>query len=100
MQIRQAHIGKDVEMPAAGLSLVEAAVGISHPPPAPAAGRQKLVGLLVLEARQRHLFEVVGTLDSPCRLAGCLDRRKQQGDKNSEDRNHHEQLNQRKTALS
>ena len=38
VQVLQFHVGKNVEVPAAGLFLAEAAIGVSRPRPTPAAG--------------------------------------------------------------
>jgi hypothetical protein len=49
---------------------------------------------------QRHLPQVVDALGPPTGLAGGLYGRKQQGDQNADDGDHHEQLHQCKGSLS
>jgi hypothetical protein len=49
----------------------------------------------VIDAGCRDLTKVIRTLRASARFARCLDRRQQERDKNSDDRNDDEQLNQR-----
>ena len=85
-------------MPAAGLPLVEAAVGIAGPAqPQPPVGRKPCM-LLVIEAAQRELFEVVLALQLPRRLPCRLHRRQQQRNQNADDRNHDQKLHERKAV--
>src|SRR5688572_20082382 len=50
--------------------------------------------------RDPELPEIVRAARSPSRLARRLDRRQQQRNQRADDRNHHQQLDQRKTARS
>ena len=92
-------VGQDVVDPSAGLTAVETPVRIAGPPIGPAGRRQKAVLLLVGQAAEGQLLEVVAALH----LSGCLARRlngrQQQRDQNGDDRDDHQQLNQRKTRL-
>ena len=64
------NVRKDVEKPAAGLVLREALVGIAGPPESPAAGRQEALLLLVVEAAQCELFELVSAGRNAAPLRG------------------------------
>jgi len=57
------------------------------------AGRELLVHIVVVVLREGDLFHVVAALRAAGRLPRCLDRGKQQGHQDGNDRNHHEQLN-------
>jgi hypothetical protein len=48
--------------------------------------------------RQADLFEIVRALRSPGRFTGGLNGRKQQRDQHSDNRNHHEKLDQGEAA--
>ncbi len=72
VQIFQSHVGQNVEVPAAGLLLAETAVRVSRPRPPPAARGQEVVGFLMLQARERHLFDVIGALHAPVPPRGPL----------------------------
>jgi len=47
---------------------------------------------------EHHLLHVVGALCAASRLAGRLHRREQERDEHPDDRNHHQQLDQREAA--
>jgi hypothetical protein len=47
--------------------------------------------------RDRHLSQLIEALRSPRCLAGRLHRRQEQRDKDTDNGNHHEQLDQRET---
>jgi hypothetical protein len=57
-----------------------------------------MVRVFVIEARERHLFEIVGTLGTPCRFAGGLNRRQKKSNQNSDDSNHHKKFDKGKTG--
>ena len=57
--------------------------------------RESPVDLVVILRRQRDLLEIVAALRSPGRLPRRLDGRKQQGDQDGNDRDHHQELDQR-----
>ena len=60
--------------------------------------RRQDVGLGdVVVHRQAELLEVVDALRPPRRLAGRLHGGQQQGDQDGDDRDHHQQLDQRET---
>ena len=90
--------GQDVVDPSARLTPVVSAVGVTRPAESPAAAWKSLGGTFVAQASEGKLLEVVGTLESPRRLAGRLHRRQQQRDKNADDCYHDQQLDQRKTV--
>ncbi len=48
--------------------------------------------------REHDLLDVVDALRSPRRFSGRLDRRQEQGHENSNDGDHDEQLDERKTV--
>ena len=101
MQIVQGllfHVGQNIEDPAARLLAVESPIGISDPILAPAAGRKETLGLFVVQASERKLFEIVGALQTPGRLTRRLHSRQQQRDQDADDRNDHEQFDQGKTV--
>ena len=54
---------------------------------------------LVTRDRQPDLLHVVGARAAPRRFAGSLHRRQQQRDQHADDRDHHQQLDQRKSTL-
>ena len=73
----------------------KAAVGIAYPQvPQPPVGNT--LGLLVVQAGQGDLFEVVAALHVPGGLAGGLHRRQQERDQNADDRDHHQQFHKGK----
>jgi len=53
---------------------------------------------MVILNRNSDLPDVVDAFCTPRRLAGRLDRRKQERDQNPDDRDYHQQLNERKSA--
>ena len=55
---------------------------------------------MVVVQRQPDLLQVVDALGTTGRLAGRLNRRQQQGDEHRNDRDHHEQFDQGKTATT
>ena len=65
-------VGKDVVNPAARLTPVGAPVGVTGPRNAPAVGRKPLAAVLVVQAGQGGLLQIVLTLQQPGRLAGGL----------------------------
>src|SRR5262249_4101325 len=60
--------------------------------------RERVLLFVVTVQGDAHLLEVVGALAPPRRLAGCLDGGEQQGDQDGDDRDYHQQLDQRETA--
>jgi hypothetical protein len=50
--------------------------------------------------RQPQILQVVVALHPPCRLAGGLDGRQQKSDHDSDDRDHHEEFNEREPRFS
>ena len=54
---------------------------------------------LVLQKAERDLFQMIQALGSPCRLAGRLHGRQQQGNQDADDRNDDQQFHQRKSTL-
>ncbi len=60
--------------------------------------RQVRVRALEVQRRQADLLEVVDALGAPGRLAGRLHRRQQERDQHGDDRDHHQQLDQRETT--
>jgi hypothetical protein len=54
---------------------------------------------MVIVERQTDLLEVVAALHSPGRLARRLHGRQQHRDQDADDRDDHEELNQRKAAI-
>ena len=59
---------------------------------------ESLLGRLVVEARQTELTDVIRALNFAGRLAGCLNRRQEDRDQDADDRDHDQQLDQRKTT--
>jgi hypothetical protein len=53
---------------------------------------------MVVVQREAELLEVVGALDAAGRLSGGLDGRQQQRNQDGDDRDHHQKLDQRKSA--
>jgi len=47
---------------------------------------------------QTELLQIVAALRPPCRFARGLNRGQQQGDKDADDRDHHQQFDQSKTG--
>jgi hypothetical protein len=62
------------------------------------AGRQAVVGTLEIMQGQTDLFQMVDALRPPSRLAGGLHRGQQQRDQHTDNRNHDQQLDQRKAS--
>lgn len=62
------------------------------------AGREDVVGVVVVVQRQAQLLHVVAALGAPGRLARLLNRREQQGDQDCDDRNHDQQFNECETT--
>ena len=54
--------------------------------------------IVVVVQRQAGLFEIIEAFDAIGRLAGLLHRRQQQGHQDSDDRNHHQQLDEGERA--
>ena len=52
---------------------------------------------MVILTGRRHLLEIVGALRPPRRFARGLNRRQQQRHQHADDRDHHEQFDERKT---
>jgi len=82
---------------AAQQTVAEAAVGVADPIAPPAAGREESVAVVMVVESQSDLLEVVDALHPPRGLAGGLHGRQEQGDQDANDRDHHEQLDQRET---
>src|SRR5262249_36159960 len=59
------------------------------------AGRELAVHIVVVLAGQADLLEVVGALGAGGSLADLLDGGQEQADEDRDDRNHHQQLDQR-----
>ena len=55
--------------------------------------------MLVPQAGQGNLLEVILALQLAGRLAGRLHRRQQQGDQDADDHDHHQKLDKRKTGV-
>jgi hypothetical protein len=91
--------GEDVEGPAARLFFPKACVWVTTPVPAPSSRGEVAVGTDVIQEGESYLPQVIRTLGPPCRLPGCLNGGQQQGDKNSDNRDHHQQLDERESAL-
>ena len=53
------NVGEDVEEPATRLTLVEAAVGVAAPLPAPASRGKDFPRILVIQASQADLLEII-----------------------------------------
>jgi hypothetical protein len=53
---------------------------------------------MVVVQREADLLDVVGALRAPRRLPRRLDGGQQQGDQDNDDRDHHQQLDQRETG--
>jgi hypothetical protein len=56
-----------------------------------------LEGLIVIVDRETQLLEIVCALGPPGCFSRRLDSRQEKGDQNSNDSDHHQQLNERKT---
>ena len=56
-------------------------------------------GIVTMQG-QTKLLQVVPALHPPRGLAGALDRRQQEPDQRGDDRDHHKQLNERKTTTT
>ncbi len=82
--------------------LREAAVDQPEPghPAADAPGREGVMHIVVIVHGQGDLLEVVHALDPPRRLAGALDGGEQQRDQDRDDRDHHEQFDQREPVAA
>ena len=63
------------------------------------ADGKDFVGRVVVVNRQPELPQLIAALHPPRRLARTLHRRQQQGHQDANDGNHHEQFDERKTAL-
>src|SRR5262249_46653655 len=61
----------------------------------PPASREELVRVVVVVEGQADLLEIVGTLGPGRRLPHFLDGRQEQADEDRDDRDHHQQLNER-----
>jgi catechol 2,3-dioxygenase-like lactoylglutathione lyase family enzyme len=59
------------------------------------ADRKRVVDVVVVVQGQTHLLEVVAALGPAGRLPRLLHRRQQQGDQDRDDRDHHQQFDQR-----
>ena len=62
VQALQLDERQDVEEPTAGLPLAESAVRLAGPAPSPASGGQIPVSVLVIQAAQSQLLEMIGAL--------------------------------------
>ena len=78
----------------------EVAVGIAGPAPAPAAGWEEALLVVVLEAAEGELSHVVAAGDASCRFAGRLHGRQEQGDENADDGDDDEQFNEREARTT
>ena len=63
------QVGQQIEETAARLTPIDALVWVADPVGAPAACGKPTYGRMVILSRQGQLFEVVGTLELPGRLA-------------------------------
>ena len=68
--------------------------------PVPHDRREDVVRRQVVVDAEPHLLEVVGALRTPGRLARRLDGGQEQGDQDGDDRNHHQQLDEREPATT
>ena len=62
------------------------------------ARREQIIGIHVIVDRQADLLQVVGALGPPRRFACGLHRRQEQGDQDCDDRDHHQQLDERESG--
>ena len=93
-------VRQDVVDPAARLPLVESAVRIADPIPAPAAGRQVVLDVVMVMERQGKLPQLVLALRAAGRFASRLHGRQEQRHEHAHDRDHHEQLDEREGRSS
>jgi hypothetical protein len=56
------------------------------------------MGLVIVVQADAQLAEIIDALTSPRRFSRRLNRRQQQGDQDTDNRNHDQQLDQRKPA--
>ena len=54
---------------------------------------------LVVVDGEAELFQIIRALDAPCRFASCLDCRQEKRDQDGDDRDHHQELDERETEL-
>jgi hypothetical protein len=57
------------------------------------------LGVVVVGESETDLLEIIAAGRSSARFAGSLDRRQEKPDEGTDDRDHHEQLDERKPAL-
>ncbi len=91
---------KHAEQPTSRLGFSKAPAGISDPAITPATRRKERMATLVIQRRQRKLLETVTALRPPRRLAGSLHGGEQQCHQHCDDRNHDQQLDERKRMAS
>ena len=88
--------GRNVGRPAVGRRAAAVAAEARPIRPLVSPGGEELVHIVMILERDANLLQIVHALRSSGRLAGGLDRRKKQGDQDADDRNHDQQLDQRK----
>ena len=91
-------IRQDIVDPSARLTPVVPPVGVAGPGISPAIGRITPRGVLVVQATQGELLQIVLALHLPGRLAGRLHRRQQKRDQDGDDRDHHQEFHQGETG--
>ena len=75
------------------------AVGVARPAETPAAGGKPFRQAFVVETAQGELFEIVLALHLACRLPRRLHRRQQQRNQDADDRDHHQEFDQRESTF-
>src|SRR5207244_10622833 len=85
---------------AAVVGIIDAISGAClHPRSLQVGGRKDLLNALVVVQGDPDLFKVVDALGAPSRFACRLDGRQQKGDEDADDRDDHEQLDEREPKL-
>jgi hypothetical protein len=91
-------VRENVVYPTSGLGLAEAAIRVSHVSSTPAIRWKETVYVLVLQAAQGKLLEVIRALDSPRGFPSRLHRRKQQRDQDADDRDDDQEFDEGKAG--
>ena len=89
-------VRKNLELPTPGLRAACAAVGIPRPAARPPGRRQEFVVRFMVDARQCHLLHIITARRNSCRLPRLLHRREQQTHQHPDNRDDHQQLDERK----
>jgi len=63
-------------------------------------GGEDVIDIMIVVECESDLLEMVVALDATCGLAGLLDGREQQRDQDRDNRDHHEQFNERKASFA